>query len=250
MVRRGIDVTARPRFSTSIAGLRPGNADCILPRICGRYITPDEAALEREWATLPRDIEYFPSYNFAPTMRGPVAIERDGERRVELMTWGFQPHWAKRAWINARAETVFEARAFAEDTMRHRCLVIAAGWYEWTGDKAPRQPHLFRRTDGRSFAFAGIWTNRKVEDEWMSTYAILTTDANELSAPIHDRTPLVMDPAHYDVWIARDAEQADISAILHRVPDGREFEVLPVSKAVNSPKNNSPELVNRVALSA
>jgi putative SOS response-associated peptidase YedK len=128
--------------------------------------------------------------------------------------------------------------------------VIAAGWYEWTGDKAPRQPHLFRRTDGRSFAFAGIWTNRKVEDEWMSTYAILTTDANELSAPIHDRTPLVMDPAHYDVWIARDAEQADISAILHRVPDGREFEVLPVSKAVNSPKNNSPELVNRVALSA
>jgi putative SOS response-associated peptidase YedK len=59
------------------------------------------------------------------------------------MTWGFQPNWAKRAWINARAETVFEARAFAKDAMRHRCLVIAAGWYEWTGDKSPRQPHLF-----------------------------------------------------------------------------------------------------------
>jgi putative SOS response-associated peptidase YedK len=82
----------------------------------------------------------------------------------------------------------------------------------------------------------------------MSTYAILTTDANELSAPIHDRMPLVMDPADYDAWIARDAEQADISAILHRVPEGGEFEVFPVSKAVNSPKSDSPDLVKPAAL--
>jgi putative SOS response-associated peptidase YedK len=156
--------------------------------MCGRYITPDEAALEREWGQLPTEFKYFPSYNFAPTMRGPVVVDTDEnpdklnnrQPAVKLMTWGFQPHWAKRAWINARAETVFEARAFAKDAMRHRCLVIAAGWYEWTGDKAPRQPHLFRRTDGRSFAFAGIWTNRKIEDEWISTYAIITTDANAL----------------------------------------------------------------------
>jgi putative SOS response-associated peptidase YedK len=177
--------------------------------MCGRYITPNEAALEREWSTLPRDFEYFPSYNFAPTMRGPVVIDtdedpdklNDRQRAVVLMTWGFQPHWAKRSLINARAETVFENRAFARDAERHRCLVIAAGWYEWTGDKAPRQPRLFRRTDGRSFAFAGIWTNRKVDDEWISTYAILTTDANELSAPIHNRMPLVVDPLAHDAWL-------------------------------------------------
>ena len=71
--------------------------------MCGRYITPDQAALEREWATLRRDVDYFPSYNFAPTLRSPVAIERDAERKVVLMTWGFQPHWAKRSWINAQA---------------------------------------------------------------------------------------------------------------------------------------------------
>ena len=125
-------------------------------------------------------------------------------------------------------------------------MVIAAGWYEWTGDKAPRQPHLFRRIDGRSFAFAGIWTNRKVEDEWQSTYAVLTTDANELSMSIHDRMPLVLDPGHYEAWLARDAEFADVSTILQHVPDDSEFEVFPVSKAVNSPKNDSPELVERV----
>jgi putative SOS response-associated peptidase YedK len=224
--------------------------------MCGRYVTPDEAALEREWGQLPRDFEYFQFYNFAPTMRGPVLVDADDDpeklndrqRAIRLMTWGFQPQWAKRSWINARAETVFENRAFARDAERHRCLVIAAGWYEWTGDKAPRQPHLFRRKDGRSFAFAGIWTNRKVDDEWESTYAILTTDANGLSAPIHNRMPLIVDPAHYDAWIAHDAELADLSAILRHVADDDGFEVYPVSKAVNSPKNDSPELVQRVSL--
>jgi putative SOS response-associated peptidase YedK len=212
--------------------------------MCGRYITPDDAALEREWAARPRDIGYFSSYNFAPTLRGPVAIEADGERKVVLMTWGFEPHWARRAWINARAETVFEARAFARDAKRRRCLVIAAGWYEWTGDKAPRQPHLFRRVDGRSFAFAGIWTNRKVDDEYTSTYAILTTDANELSASIHDRMPLIVHPA----WLSRATDPKDYGAVVENPGDDAEYEVLPVSKAVNSPKNDYPELVNRVAL--
>jgi putative SOS response-associated peptidase YedK len=189
--------------------------------MCGRYITPDQAALEREWATLPRDIEYFQSFNFAPTMQGPVVIDvdedpekvNDRERAVVLMTWGFQPHWAKRLWINARAETVFEARAFTRDAKRHRCLVIAAGWYEWTGDKAPRQPHLFRRKDGRTFAFAGVSTNRKVDDEWKSTYAILTTDANELSAPIHDRMPLIVHPLAYDAWLSPHSEPQDYRAV-------------------------------------
>jgi putative SOS response-associated peptidase YedK len=224
--------------------------------MCGRYITPDQAALEREWGQLPRDFEYFPSYNFAPTMRGPVFIDRDEDmkklnarqRAIVLMTWGFQPHWAKRSWINARAETVFEARAFARDAERHRCFVMAAGWYEWTGDKAARQPHLFKRKDGRSCAFAGIWTNRKVEDQWISTYAILTTDANELSAPIHNRMPLVLDPLAYDAWLWPGSDPQDYRAVIEDTPASDDFEVYPVSTAVNSPKNDSLELVNRISL--
>ena len=131
--------------------------------------------------------------------------------------------------------------------MRHRCLVLAAGWYEWTGDKPPKQPHLFRRKDGRPFAFAGIWTNRKVEDEWISTYAILTTKADELSTPIHDRMPLVLDPLAYDAWLGPNSDPQDYRAVLER-PDDDDYETFPVSKAVNSPKNDSPELVERVGL--
>lgn len=222
--------------------------------MCGRYITPDQAALEREWGVLPRNMEYFPSYNYAPTMRGPVVIDtdedpekfRERDRAVRLMTWGFQPHWAKRAWINARAETVFENRAFARDAERRRCLVIAAGWYEWTGSKPPRQPHLFRRKDGRSFAFAGIWARRKVDDEWISTYAILTTDANDLSASIHNRMPLVVDPLAYDAWLWPGSEPQDYRAVIEDIPPSDDFEVFPVSKAVNSPKNDSAELVEPI----
>lgn len=213
--------------------------------MCGRYITPDEAAIEREWMKLPRDFEYFPSYNFAPTQQGPVAVENDGERKIVPMKWGFQPHWSKRAWINARSETVFETRAFATDAKRQRCLVIAAGWYEWTGSKAPRQPYLFRRTDGQSFAFAGIWTTRKVDDETVSTYAILTTAADELAAPIHDRMPVIVHPLAYDAWLWPESEPQDYAAVLEN-PDDSEFEAYPVSKLVNSPKNNAPELLEPI----
>ena len=111
--------------------------------MCGRYITPDEAAIEREWGSLPKDFDYFPSYNFAPTQLGPVVIDTDSdtqkfndrERTVVMMKWGFQPYWSKRLWINARRETVFESRAFASAAKSQRCLVIASGWYEWTGDR-------------------------------------------------------------------------------------------------------------------
>jgi putative SOS response-associated peptidase YedK len=111
-----------------------------------------------------------------------------------------------------------------------------------------RQPHLLRRRDGRSFAFGGIWTNRKVDDEWQSTYAILTTNANELSAPIHNRMPLVVDPLGYDAWLWPGSEPQDYLALIEDTPSSDEFEVFPVSKAMNSPKNDSPELVKRVSL--
>jgi len=194
--------------------------------MCGRYLTPDEAALEREWNTRPSDFNYVQSFNLAPTQKAPVVIDTDDDpqksngrqRAVVMMTWGLKPYWSNRAWINARSETVFVNRAFARVARRQRCLVIASGWYEWTGDKAPRQPHLFRRKDGRTFAFAGISTNRKVDDEWISTYAILTTDPNELSAPIHDRMPLIVHPFAYDAWLSPHSEPQDYRAVLDSWP--------------------------------
>jgi putative SOS response-associated peptidase YedK len=106
----------------------------------------------------------------------------------------------------------------------------------------------FKRVDGHSFAFAGIWTNRKVDDEWVSSYAIVTTDADELSAPIHDRMPLIVHPRRYDAWLSRDAEPQDYRSVIENPGDNAEYEVSPVSKSVNSPKNDSPELASRVSL--
>lgn len=115
-------------------------------------------------------------------------------------------------------------------------------WYEWTGTKAPKQPYLFTRKDGHSFAFAGIWTTRFVDDQKISTYAILTTDADKLSAPIHDRMPLVVNPLLYDAWLWPDSEPQDYGAVIENPHADGGFEVFPVSKGGNSPKNNSPEL--------
>ncbi len=222
-------------------------------RMCGRYVTPDEAAIEREWSRLPRD--YIQSFNLAPSQQAPVVVETDADpvdvttpqRRVVMMTWGFQPSWANRSWINARAESVFQNRAFRASAVRQRCLVLAAGWYEWTGEKAPRQPFLFRRIDGRLIAFAGIWTERTVNDRPVSTFAVLTTAANELAATVHDRMPLILDPLAYDGWLSPASKTEDVAAVLH-APGNEGLEAFPVSKAVNSPRNDAPELVRRIVV--
>ena len=131
--------------------------------MCGRYLTPDAAALERAWE-LSAPTGYRQSYNFAPSQLAPVILPGDDNAlALDLLIWGFQPHWAKRAWINARSETVFTSRAFAPAAKRHRCLVPAVGWYEWQGAEAPRQPWLFHLDGFRPFAFAGIWTSGTAE---------------------------------------------------------------------------------------
>lgn len=218
--------------------------------MCGRYITPDERALRQLWSDLPFGYEYRQSWNFAPTQTGPVVVSQqapDDERatpRLRLMKWGFQPRWSSRGWINARAETAFESRAFRYAIRHQRCLVPAAGWYEWTGNTKPRQPWLFTRADGAPFAFAGIWTSPETA---VDTYAILTTAPNELAAPIHNRMPFVVPPEAYATWLDEAASLEDLQSVLQR-PHGESFEVYPVSTAVNTPRNNWPELAERIAV--
>ena len=132
--------------------------------MCGRYITPEQGDIERHWDLVPAT-SYRQNFNTAPTQDAPVVfINDDGVRELRMFRWGFQPHWAKRAWINARSETLFESRAFAPAAKRRRCLVPAIGWYEWQGSKAPKQPYVFHVDGFRPFAFAGIWTAREGAD--------------------------------------------------------------------------------------
>jgi putative SOS response-associated peptidase YedK len=202
--------------------------------MCGRYLTPEEADLERAW-DLTAPVDYRQSFNFAPSQLGPVIRpDQDGELKIETLIWGFQPHWAKRGWINARSETVFTSRAFAPAARRHRCLVPALGWYEWQGAKPPKQPWLFHRDGFEPFAFAGIWTSG-IEDK-PASYAILTTQAAPELAAIHNRMPVIVDAADYSRWLGADCDAAQAGEIIGN--NRTDVAVYKVSSYVNKPANN------------
>jgi putative SOS response-associated peptidase YedK len=210
--------------------------------MCGRYLTPEEADLERAW-DLPAPDGYSRSWNFAPSQQAPVVRPAtNGGLGMELLVWGFRPPWAKRAWINARSETVFSSRAFASAARRQRCLVPALGWYEWQGDKPPRQPWLFHFDGFRPFAFAGIWTDDGAEGG--PNFAILTTEAAPAIASIHGRMPVVLSEADYGPWLADDCSPDAASAIIGN--NRTDASVYKVSNYVNKPEHNDADCIRPV----
>jgi putative SOS response-associated peptidase YedK len=158
-----------------------------------------------------------------------------------MLVWGFQPGWAKRAWINARAETVFTVKAFATAAEKHRCLVPAMGWYEWQGEEAPRQPYVFHRDGFQPFAFAGIWTARETADGWQRSFAILTTDAQGRLREIHDRKPVVLSPEHYTAWLAATTSVDDLQTILRA--DFTGISTYAITTYVNKPEHNDAQCI-------
>ena len=211
--------------------------------MCGRYITPDEAAYEREWSLTPGKATILQNFNFAPTMTTGI-IYAGG---LERFTWGFQPEGSKIAPINARSETVFEKWPF-KVARKQRCIVPAVGWYEWTGTKGNKQPHCYTRLDGRSFGFAGIWATRQGEMGTNYNYAILTMSASEWASEYHHRMPVILHPRHYDAWLNEGTATGDVLDIIDQPFDDGRFEVYPVSKAVNAVRNKGPELMERITL--
>jgi putative SOS response-associated peptidase YedK len=202
--------------------------------MCGRYLSPDAAAMERAWQ-LSAPTDYRQSYNLAPSQLAPVLVPaRDGGLALELLVWGFQPHWAKRAWINARSETVFESRAFAPAARRQRCLIPAVGWYEWQGAKTPKQPWVFHRDGFTPFTFAGIWASK--DPGQPANFAILTAAASAELASIHSRMPLVLADEFHARWLAEDCSVDEALEIIGHKRD--DFSVYKVSSYVNKPANN------------
>lgn len=213
--------------------------------MCGRYITPDERAIEQHWG-LTRPPNYFQSYNVAPTQLAPVIRRNeDGELHLDMLTWGFQPDWAKRSWINARSETAFTSRAFGSACEKRRCLVPATGWYEWKGAKAPKQPYVFHLGDFRPFAFAGLWTARETLEGWLRNFAILTRNAAGAARDVHGRMPVVLRPRDYAAWTDPFLGIQDARALLSE--DIEPLHLYPVSTYVNKPENTGPRCVERAS---
>lgn len=178
--------------------------------MCGRYaLTSPPAAIAERFRLLWAP-EVQPHYNIAPGQMIPVVRATEQGRELVFLKWGLIPHWAKDAHIatrlvNLRAETL-DSRF--RDAYRHRrCLVPADAFYEWKRVAKRKQPYCVRMRDDAPFGMAGLWERWKTQDgEVVETCAIVTVDANERVAPLHDRMPLIVAPADYDAWLAAETQ--------------------------------------------
>jgi putative SOS response-associated peptidase YedK len=223
--------------------------------MCGRFAASKSGEeLQREFQLRVIRAAPKPSFNVAPTMQAPVVVN-DGGRALDFFRWGLIPWWAKdpsigAKTINARADTLAEKPAFRDAFRLRRCLVLADGFFEWkvaAGSKGERVPHFIRLQGGRSMPFAGLWERwRAPEGSEVLTCTIVTTTANELLAPLHDRLPVILGPESVDRWLDPQAHEGpDLLSLLAPCPSGW-LEAFPVSSFVNKPDNDGPECIQRV----
>ena len=225
--------------------------------MCGRFVTAsspaliaDRFAVDEVDATVTPDPE--PDYNVSPRRNVLAVREREGQRVLSRLRWGLVPSWAKEVkigdrMINARAETVASKPAYRRAFANKRCLIPADGFYEWKagtaagGDKKPRkQPYFIHRKDGEPLAFAGLWEVWKVPDDrpdnekdlggddgWLRSCVIVTTTANELMAPIHNRMPVILPESAWERWLDPDEHDVDTLAELLVPADDALLEAYP-----------------------
>ena len=210
--------------------------------MCGRTsLFARQSVIEDRFdATATRPIT--PRYNIAPGDDIAV-IRNDADDEVDLLEWGLVPSWADRShsgFINARAETVAEKPSFREAYQRRRCLVLADGFYEWQQRSGGKQPYRVARADDAPFAMAGLWEKWERDGDVRRTATIITTGANDLMRPIHDRMPVVLAPDEERQWL-RSPE----ASLLDPYGDD-DFRASPISKAVNDPTNDSPALIDPI----
>ena len=217
--------------------------------MCGRYsLIADIGELAERFEFDGNGLNHAPGYNIAPTQMALTVTNGEG-RRASYMRWGLIPSWAKSAsvgnrMINARAETVAERPSFRTALRRRRCLVLADGFYEWQRIGASRRPMRITIESGEPFAFAGLWDVwRDPRDKVVRSCTVITTAANDLLRPIHDRMPVILPRELESLWLDHDIQDpAALGDILTPYPTDA-MEAYEVSSLVNSPANNGPEVV-------
>jgi putative SOS response-associated peptidase YedK len=222
--------------------------------MCGRFSrTQGEEELQRRFGFEPEGLAMAPRYNLAPGQEAGIVV-CDEKRRLRMMRWGLVPSWAKDAkmgykTINARAETLTQKPLFKALLKGKRCLVLADGFYEWRKNSASKRPLRYVLKSREPFAFAGLW------DLWhdpkggeLFTFTIITTLANQLIKPVHDRMPVILKPEHEQAWL--DPEHGDpesLKGMLDPFPSDL-MEGYQVSPACNSPAHDGPECIEPAPL--
>ena len=216
--------------------------------MCGRFALFASPELVAEYFALAEPPSLAPHYNITPGQDiAAVRVDRDGVLRLHALRWGLVPFWAKdatlgRRLINARLDSLAGKPAFREAFTRRRCLIPASGFYEWGVDAAGKKQPFFIRPRGEPLlAIAGLWERwRAPSGEPLETCVIVTTEANALLAPIHDRMPVLLARAAQDVWL--DA-RSDVATITELAARGPELETWPVGTAVNDPRNDDERVI-------
>ena len=226
--------------------------------MCGRYVLYGPHSRLREYFDLRDCAAWVARYNIAPQSEILVVRDRPGFGRVgQLVRWGLIPRWARDAGIgakltNARAETVAGKPSFKASFERHRCLIPANGFYEWQaigeGGKARKQPWLIRPADdGGFFALAGLlaaWKSPEGPD--IVSGCVITTAANALMAPIHDRMPVLLAPEHFDAWLDPAYRDVDVLRQWLLPAPAERMLAFPVSTRVSNARNEGPELLEPI----
>jgi len=218
--------------------------------MCGRYtLARSQQELSERYGIQQLFIDVVARYNIAPTQKVPVVLNLNGEIALDAYQWGLIPSWTKdlksaKLLINARAETLMEKPSFKTALLKRRCLVPADGFYEWKKAGALKTPMFIHQTDNELFSFAGIW------DEWKNsegvpvrTFSIITTEANESMAPVHDRMPVILPREAEAKWLdPKLTDPGQLMPFLRPCPSNL-ISMYEVSPEVNSVKTDSAKLI-------
>jgi putative SOS response-associated peptidase YedK len=225
--------------------------------MCGRFV--GFRPLEELLAHFPIDVadaKVTENFNVAPTQEVLSIIRQNDQNHLVRLNWGLVPFWSKDKsiggrLINARSETAGSKPSFRTAFRKRRCLILADGFYEWTGDKGNKQPMFLTLPDGNPFAFAGLWEtwdDKGKEETPYRSCTILTREASESVRPIHHRMPVILKPDVYGDWL--DPANQDATSIQGIIENQiyTELKAVPVSKQVNSAKNNRADNIRQVEL--
>ena len=219
--------------------------------MCGRYnlITDAEALVDffEIDQVLFEASGLGPRYNIAPGQNVPIIRNAGHCNELLLARWGLVPHWSrepgtKYSTINARAETVAEKPSYRDAFKRKRCLISANGFYEWRRDGDKKTPHHIHAPDNSLLAFAGLWDHWEKQGEGFDSCSIIVIAASRAMQPIHERMPVILNPAQYSTWLnPAHYNRAQLESML--VPYAGSLEIDQISRFVNSPENDGPGCV-------
>lgn len=215
--------------------------------MCGRFVlTTPAQALAAHFDAWDGGLVLTARYNIAPTQNVAAVRFEQGKRRLVMLRWGLVPGWAKdpaigNRMINARAETAAEKPSFRAALARRRCLVPASGFFEWKREGTRKQPWYFFAPGNEPLAIAALWERwQGPQGSAIESCALLTTAANALLSPVHDRMPLLLSPRHYAHWLDPETEKPSAIEALLVSAGEQSLSGYPVSRAVSDARHDDP----------